>query len=168
MKEKVKNWLAKPKNKRFLAVDGAILLCLAIVIVLRFLLWFPTVKGSSMEPTLANGNVICISRVTDAKEGDICLFWSNALGEYIVKRVIAVGECDIRVTSEGVFKDGVLVEEDYLRDKKWAIHTDECEYHLNEGEFFVMGDNRLHSKDSRAFGPMKEEEFIGVMLRRIL
>jgi signal peptidase I len=168
MKEKLKTWWANQRNKRFVAVIGAVLLFLVIFIILRFFMWFPTVKGSSMEPALANGNVICVSRVKDAREGDICLFWSNSLGEYVVKRVVAIGECDITITSEGLFKDGELMEEDYVSDPTWLTKVEPVEFHVGEGEYFALGDNRLHSVDSRSFGPMKDEEFVGVMLGRIL
>lgn len=117
------------------------------------------VEGNSMEPTLHSGELFIIERsqekLTDLRRGDIVVFSFD--DEYFyVKRVIALpGETlriggdvvEIKKTGEDVYKK---LNEPYLMGDV-VNYGDERFFIVPEGEYFVMGDNRLHSKDSRTF-----------------
>lgn len=117
------------------------------------------VEGQSMEPTLHNGEVFIIENSQEELErlqrGDIVVFSFD--GEYFyVKRVIALpGETlriggnvvEIKKTGDGNYK---RLNEPYLMGKN-VNYGDERFFIVPEGHYFVMGDNRLHSKDSRTF-----------------
>ena len=148
MDEKVKSGLL-PYLK-----DLAVVLC---VVLIAFLFCFrvAVVDGDSMNNTLIDGDyVLLLNRLIsgDPQFGDIVVVNSSDYGKPIIKRVIATeGQAvDIDFKTGTVKVDGVVLEEDYIKDltkRSWAG----VEYPLvvDEGCLFVMGDNRMNSTDSR-------------------
>lgn len=95
------------------------------------------VHGSSMEPSLHDGDILIFNRLDQSYEqGDIAVIKTKNIEQIIVKRII------------GTPKETVTIENDR------AIN-------LSEGEYFVMGDNKDNSTDSRDFGNIKEGELMG-------
>ena len=153
---------------------------LAVIFVLTFL--FITfiaqrteVSGSSMEPTLQDGDSLLVDKIsyrfTEPKRFDIVIFpYQYGDDQYFIKRVIALPGETIRIDNDGnIYVDGKLLEETYgaevIQDPGRAV----SEITLGEKEYFVMGDNRNHSMDSRdpSVGNISKKDILGRALIRV-
>ena len=149
----------------------AITLTAAIVITTIFFR-FSFVDGHSMDRTLADGDTLLISNMFYTPDyGDVVVFeYVNELGERrpLVKRVIGLEGDEIQVTKNGeVYRNGELLEEDYVYlDGKIPVSLSGA-WKVREGEIFVMGDHRNDSKDSREIGPIKENAILGRAVLRL-
>lgn len=121
------------------------------------------VSGPSMEPTFYTGTRLLSSRVaywsSDPQRGDIVVFRSPFDREVLVKRVIGLPGERITVRGGGVFIDGIALDEPYLEGS--VVTTGDVDLSLDADEYFVMGDNRPSSNDSRAWGPLLRSALIG-------
>lgn len=130
-----------------------------------------TVLGRSMEPTLHNNQVL-FGELGKIERGDIATicFQSELAKQYpdltdggIIKRIIGVPGDDITIEGNVVFVNGIVLEEPYLSDEArnhtWD-YTNYTDLELKDGKYFVMGDNRGRSLDSRTFGPVSEEDLL--------
>lgn len=120
------------------------------------------VDGSSMEPTLIDGEVLFLRRTKEVRAGDIA---GIHYGEKILlKRVIGMPGDEIEIDEEGgVYVNGRLLEEPYLAKKSLERCELEFPVKVPEGAFFVLGDNRPVSIDSRdgSVGYIKEDQIVG-------
>jgi signal peptidase I len=120
----------------------------------------------SMEPTLPEKKSFLVSAWTywhsDPRAGDIVAFlYPPRPGEADVKRIIAVGGSTIEIRNSAVYVDDRKIEEPYLQaDPKNAMRN-MARITVPAGEFFVMGDNRAQSEDSRRWGPIGRDTIIG-------
>lgn len=161
-----------------------------VLLVFTFLFRIATVDGSSMEPTLSENDRLVVTNLGyQAETGDIVIIDSNdaylfsdelqtelvkssGLGKRIVKRIIACeGQTiDIDFKMGTVYIDGVQIYESYIADLT-TMDEGAFEYPLTvpEGYVFVMGDNRLRSKDSRhpEIGLVNAEDIAGQVILRI-
>lgn len=149
-------------------VGGLIAVFLAFVIV--FSVGMRTsVVGDSMEPGLYNGQEILMNRVvyrlSSPKRGDIVVFLPNGNpnSHYYVKRVVGLPGETVQIQGGSVYINGVLLEEDEAFDKIADAGIAENELQLASDEFFVLGDNRNSSEDSRSanVGAVKKDNIIG-------
>ena len=149
-------------------VGGLIAVFLAFVIV--FSVGMRTsVIGDSMEPALFNGQEILMNRViyrlSLPKRGDVMVFLPNGNqnSHYYVKRVVGLPGETIQIKDGSVYINGVLLEEDDSLDKMIEAGIAENELELSADEFFVLGDNRNSSEDSRSgnVGAVKRDNIIG-------
>lgn len=124
-------------------------------VLLIFVLVFRVVvvSGSSMNSTLISGdyvlllnNVLC----SEPKQGDIIVASKDSFegGDPIIKRVIATEGQTVRIENHTVYVDGVALVEDYIAPN--TLYSNYPEITVSEGHLFVMGDNRMNSKDSRS------------------
>ncbi|MCD7726542.1 MAG: signal peptidase I [Clostridiales bacterium] len=128
-----------------------------------------SVIGDSMEPALYNGQEILINRVvyrlSSPKRGDVVVFLPNGNenSHYYVKRVVGLPGEMVLIQEGRVYIDGVLLEEDEELDKMIDPGIAQNELTLAADEFFVLGDNRNSSEDSRSgnIGAVKKETIIG-------
>ena len=176
----------KSFTKSFLEQLELIVIFFAImVLVFTFVCKTCKVVGESMRETLQNGETVLIwSLFYSPGYGDVVVIHDNeALNEPIVKRVIGLPGDKIRVehTSDSMkttitHADGSVTvldsaNEDYVRyvDERRALgHYSEDEtYVVNDGEVFVMGDNRLNSRDSRELGAYSSNQILGKVVFRI-
>lgn len=154
------------KRKRHIAFAKSICVLLVVFAGLLLLsnLWFPVyyITGSSMKPTLEQGMTVVSCRISDLAAHDVV---SVQYGDRVlISRLIGMPGDSVQVDEHGfVSVNGIILTEDYL-DKRAAGSTDlTFPYHVPDQHYFIMGDNRAESKDSRmsAIGCVNENTLDG-------
>lgn len=140
------------------------LLVVAAISVLVATLWTPVLQiyGSSMSPTLREGQFVVSVKGTDFQQGDLVSFYIG--NKLLVKRVIAGPGEWVDIDSEGnVFVNGELLDEPYIQDKAFGKCDLELPYQVPDSKYFMMGDDRSVSVDSRssAVGCVDKEYIVG-------
>lgn len=148
----------------------AVLVVVAATAVLISNLLLPILRiyGSSMTPTLVNGNIVAAVRNGTYQRGDVIAFYYN--NKILVKRVVGMpGEWVDMDENGNVTIDGEPLEEPYLTEKALGECDIELPYQVPEGRYFVMGDHRSVSSDSRSsqVGCVSEEQIVGKLLFRL-
>ena len=150
-----------------------VIISLMIVLPVRYFLIQPFyVKGASMEPNFYDHEYLIIDEITyrfdQPQRGDIVVFkYPNDTRQYFIKRVVGLPGETIKIENGLVFVDGPdgyePLQEDYLFDDIETIMPLKgySQVKLAQDEYFLLGDNREQSFDSRAFGPVKREFIIG-------
>ena len=146
------------------------LITVAAIAVLVATLWMPVLQiyGSSMSPTLQDGEIIFTVKTSDFKPGDIAAFYYN--NKILVKRIICGPGDWINIDEDGtVYVNDIRLEEPYLTDKALGECNIELPYQVPDGRYFVMGDHRSTSVDSRstAVGCVAGEQIVGKIIFRI-
>ncbi|MCM1143369.1 MAG: signal peptidase I [Blautia sp.] len=164
--KKLNSALIKDIFEMLLGTFVVIFLALAIT---YFVGMRTSIIGDSMEPTLYNGQEILINRLiykfSSPGRGDVIVFIPNGNQKthYYVKRVIALPGETVRIQDGKVYIDGVLQEEEDIYDKIADPGIAENDILLGTDEYFVLGDNRNSSEDSRSgnIGAIKRTNIIG-------
>lgn len=131
-----------------------IMILVVVVLIRTFIVTPIIVDGDSMSPTLTDDEMMLLNKLGSIERNDIVVI-NNEEG-YIIKRVIALPGESIEC------RDGVIYINDEKYDDNFASKTDDfVKQFLNDDEYFVMGDNRLVSMDSRIFGAVTKEEILG-------
>ena len=146
------------------------LITVAAIAVLVATLWMPVLQiyGSSMSPTLQDGEIIFTVKTSDFKPGDIAAFYYN--NKILVKRIICGPGDWINIDEDGtVYVNDIRLEEPYLTEKALGECNIELPYQVPDGRYFVMGDHRSTSVDSRstALGCLAGELIVGKIIFRI-
>lgn len=140
----------------------------AAILVATLLLPVLQIYGSSMNPTLEDGDIILSLKETEFEKQDIVAFYYN--NKILVKRVIAGPGEWVNIDEEGnVTVNGEPLEEPYLIDKALGDCDITLPYQVPEGRIFVMGDHRSVSVDSRnsSVGCVSEEQLVGKLIFRM-
>ena len=143
------------------------LITVAAVAVLVATLWLPVLQiyGTSMAPTLTNGNIVVSVKGNDFQPGDVIAFYYN--NKILVKRVIAVPGDWVDIDEKGtVYVNNQELQEPYLEEKALGDCNIQLPYQVPENRIFVMGDHRSVSVDSRntAVGCVAEEQIVGKII----
>lgn len=150
------------------------LVVLAIVIPIRVFIAQPfIVNGESMEPTLANGDYLIIDEISyrnkDPQRGEVIVFrFPTEQRRYLIKRVIGLPSEIVSISGNKITittHDGNVIQlnESYLNGDFSSYGT----WNLGDDEYFVLGDNREHSSDSRRWGVLSRDLIVGKTLFRL-
>ncbi len=141
-----------------------ILIIFLIIMIRTFIVTPVRVNGSSMYPTLKNGEIMILNKINyrfnDIKRFDIVVV--NEEDQKIIKRVIGLPGETLKYENNTLYIDGQEVKEPYLKEETEDFNLKELGFtKIPEGYYFVMGDNRDNSKDSRIIGPVKRKQISG-------
>lgn len=157
----------KQRYKRTLGSTVSVLIVVAAIAVLISSLLLPVIQvsGNSMEPTLYDGDILVLVKTNNYDRGDlICLSWQN---RKLLKRIIGLPGDAVVIDADGnVYVNDILLPEDYVTGKSLGICDVEFPYYVPDGKYFVLGDHRTTSIDSRSssIGCVGKEQVIGHIL----
>ncbi len=166
----LKNIKYRKKFRSTLFSTVSILIVVAAVAVLVSTLFFPVVQvaGSSMEPTLNEGDILVLVKSDQVDHGELCcVSWQN---KSLLKRVIGLSGDTIDIDNDGnVFVNGELLDEPYVEKKELGKCEIEFPYQVPENKIFILGDKRETSVDSRssAIGCIGNDQIVGKVLFKI-
>lgn len=153
-----------------------VLIAAAVVLPIRFFIAQPfIVSGASMEPTFYNGQYLIVDelsyRLGEPARGDVVIFrYPRNPKDYFIKRLIGLPGETVNIAASGISvtrADGSVV----ALDESYVINHGNGtarSYALKDDEYFVMGDNRPESSDSRTWGALPRHNIVGRALIRLL
>lgn len=162
----------KPPESAYETLRTIVLVLLAAFLVRSFIAQPFVVQGRSMEPTFHHQDYLVVDKVKyrldEPARGDIIVFQApEDLSQNYIKRIVGLPGEKVTIENDSVFINGAPLAEQYLPT---AAATDLSsgrfflEQTLGLGEYFVLGDNRDHSSDSRVWGPLPQRNIIGRVL----
>ena len=148
----------------------AILVVVAAMAVLVATLWMPVLRiyGASMVPTLEDGQIVVCVKSGSFEPGDIVAFYHG--NKLLIKRFVAGAADWVDIDADGnVSVNGTVLDEPYITEKAYGDTNIELPYQVPDSRYFLMGDNRDVSVDSRntAVGCVSEEQIVGKIFFRI-
>lgn len=160
------------RKKELFSILKAGVFIAVIVFIVRSFLFAPTlVWGESMQPTFADRDRIIVNKMARIDRFDVVVFEAPDSDEYYVKRVIGLPGDRIEYKNEMLYLNGEQVEEPYLSSdpqSKNGFRTGDFTLEeltgyqtVPENAYFVLGDNRLNSNDSRFFGFLNKDAVVG-------
>lgn len=162
------------KKKWFYSIIEMIVLIAVTVCVFRFIVIPVRIDGSSMENTLHDGSIALINAIgiheDNIERFDIVVVYSEQLQEKIIKRVIGLPGETIEFKDDVLYVNGQEIAQDFLDDRfidqskntyNTSYFTNDFQAVVGKDEYFVMGDNRLRSTDSRELGTISIDDIIG-------
>jgi len=146
------------------------LVVVAAIAILVATLWLPVLQiyGTSMSPTLEDGEILFSSKTANFQQGDVVAFYYN--NKILVKRVIATSGEWVNISADGtVYVDDEAIDEPYLTEKALGDCNIPLPYQVPDGKLFVMGDHRSTSIDSRhsSVGCISQEQIVGKVIFRV-
>jgi len=156
--------------RRTLYSTAAVLAVVAALSILVTMLWLPVYRiyGSSMTPTLENGQIVVAVKGSSYQRGDLVAFYYG--NKLLIKRVIAGPGDVVDIRDNGdVYVNGNYLSEPYATEKSPGESTVELPLHVTDEHWFLLGDNRPVSVDSRdtQIGCVSREEIVGKVILRI-
>lgn len=134
------------------------IIIIVVVLVKMFIVSPIRVNGASMNPTLNDKDIMLLDeisyRFSDIERFDIVVVKEKS--EYLIKRVIGLPGENISYKNGKLYINGKHIKEDFKHKETMDFSTT-----LGKDEYFIMGDNRTNSTDSRVFGPISRDEIIG-------
>ncbi len=148
------------------SIRDYVFIVLAVVLVRTYLVTPAIVDGESMNETLLDGQIVILNKITyrfnEINRFDIVVVRNDEDNDKIIKRIIGLPNEQIRYTDNKLYINEKLVETNLSFGE-----TKDFEYETHDGEYFVLGDNRLVSKDSRILGNFTKDDIIGKVDLRI-
>lgn len=154
----------------FLDILEVIVLAVGIFLIVYLVILRPhKIKGASMSPNFPDGEYLLTEKVSyyagDPKRGDVVVFKPPVSDDEYIKRVIGLPGESIAIKNGFVFINGKKLAEDYIDEtvitSGGAFLADDQDYQVPDKMYFVIGDNRPHSSDSRAWGPVTKSSMTG-------
>lgn len=155
-------------------LETIIISVLAVFIIRTFLFQPFLVSGASMEPNFSNGDYLLIDEISyrfrPPQRGEVIVFEPPAGGGYFIKRIIGLPDEKIRIKDGqieifNVQNQEITLKENYLSSDLKTFGDSEIV--LGPNQYFVLGDNRNYSFDSRAWGPLFQDRIVGLVKLRI-
>ena len=148
----------------------SVLVVVAAIAVLVATLFLPIlqISGDSMSPTLEHDEIVILMKTKEFNRGDLIGFYYQ--GKILLKRVIALPEDEVAIDAEGnVYVNGEVLEEPYVTDKGLGDCDLEFPYKVPGTGYFVLGDQRSNSVDSRnsVIGAISQDDIIGKVFIRV-
>ena len=170
LKAELKRVKYKDRYKSVLKSTVYALIVVAAVSVLIATIWMPVLQiyGTSMKPTLEEGDIVVSLKGSDFESGDLIAFYFG--NKILVKRCIAGPGQWVDIDEEGfVYVDGKLIDEPYLKERALGDCNIKLPYQVPASRYFCMGDHRSTSVDSRntAVGCVSEEQIVGKIVFRV-
>ena len=172
----------KKKEKKSMPIAMQLVLLVVMVVVLRNVMGTVLVKGSSMEPNFNHGDLVFINKLSTSvgspDYGDvvICKLEEGSGYENIIKRVIGLPGDEIDIVENeddedvyDLYVNGEYIEEDFLGEPMMTDGNIEYPFEVPENSYFVMGDNRNESLDSRreSVGAIHKDDLMGKVVLRL-
>lgn len=160
-------------NRRFRhilrsTVNALIVVAAIAALVATLLLPVLQIAGTSMEPSLKDGDIVLLVKTDRLKTGDLCAFYFS--NKILIKRIIGTPGDYLWINPDGtVYLNGTELPEPYLTEKALGECDVEFPYQVPENHYFMMGDHRETSIDSRStvIGGIAEDQIIGKILCKI-
>ena len=164
LQKELKRERYKRRFRRLLRSTVNTLIVVAAIAALIATLVLPVLQiaGTSMEPSLNDGDIVLLVKTNNLETGNLCAFYYS--NKILIKRVIATPGDYIWIESDGtVFLNGEPLDEPYVSEKSLGECDVEFPYQVPENNYFVMGDKRETSIDSRSsvIGCIPEDQLIG-------
>lgn len=140
-----------------------IAIIIIVILVRAFIITPVRVDGASMDKSLHDGDILLLYRLAKINRYDIVVLNEKKDNEIIIKRVIGLPGETVEIKNNKIYINDEVIEDE-------AAYGETSNYEkkvLKDDEYFLLGDNRLISKDSRSFGPVKKEDIKGVTITRI-
>ena len=170
LQKELKRERYKRRFRRLLRSTVNALIVVAAIAALIATLILPVLQiaGTSMEPSLNDGDIVLLVKTDNLESGDLCAFYYS--NKILIKRIIATPGDYIWLESDGtVFLNGEMLDEPYVSEKALGECDVEFPYQVPENSYFVMGDKRETSIDSRSsvIGCIAEDQIIGKIICKI-
>ena len=167
LKKELKRERYKRRFRRLLRSTTSALIVVAAVAALIATLVLPVLQiaGTSMEPSLNDGDIVLMMKTEKLETGDLCAFYYS--NKILIKRIIAVPGDFLWINPDGtVYLNGTELDEPYVSEKSLGECDVEFPYQVTENAYFMMGDHRETSIDSRSsvIGCIAEDQIIGKIL----
>lgn len=149
-------------------VDALIVVAAVAAIIATLVFPVLQIAGTSMEPNLNDGDIVLLAKTEKLKSGDLCAFYYS--NKILIKRVIATPGDYLWIESDGtVFVNGYEIDEPYVQQKALGECDIEFPYQVPENAYFMMGDQRETSIDSRSsvIGCISDDHTIGKILCKL-
>ena len=140
-----------------------IVIVVVVVLIRTFIITPVRVDGDSMKNTLKNGDILLLYKLSSIDRFDIIVLDEEKDNEKIIKRVIGMPGESVAIKKGKIYINDKVIDDEYA----YGETSDYNKVTLRDNEYFILGDNRLISKDSRYFGPIKENEIKGKIVFRL-
>lgn len=170
LQKELKRERYKRRFRRILrsTVNALIVVAAVAALVATLILPVLEIAGTSMEPNLNDGDIVIMVKTDHLKTGDLCAFYFS--NKILIKRIIAIPGDYLWINRDGtVYLNNVELQEPYISEKSLGECDIEFPYQVPENSYFMMGDHRDTSIDSRSsvIGCIAEDQIIGKILFKI-